>query len=224
MTNRSRDKGTRFESAVVEYLREHGWIHAERRARRGNKDAGDVAGIAGVCVEVKAEKRIALAEYLNETEAEKANANAAVAACWIKRPRKGSPGDAYVVMNGQQFVELLKRPATDDRRIRTTHRRPPCRRQSAVRDYGSHAQAQCPSHEDRRPSLTIYRKPGRVKPVCYAGCDDELDILPALDLAWPDKYDEPRSKSSQLNLGPDPCHSSPHRGAAEHDGKRTRTR
>jgi hypothetical protein len=108
MANRSRDKGTSWETQLVRFLQEHGWIHAERRARRGIKDAGDVSGVVGVCIEAKAEKRITLSEYLDETEAEKANANAAVGVTWIKRPRKTSPGDAYVLMSGVQFVELLK--------------------------------------------------------------------------------------------------------------------
>ena len=62
MTNRSRDKGTSWETQVVRFLQEHGWPLAERRARRGTRDAGDVAGVAGVCIEVKAEKRITLSE------------------------------------------------------------------------------------------------------------------------------------------------------------------
>jgi Holliday junction resolvase len=108
MTNRSRDKGTSWESRVVEYLREHGWPHAERRARRGTRDAGDIAGVVGVCIEAKNEKRITLAEYVDETQVEKANANATVAACWIKRRGKTSPAHGYVVMSGQQFIELLR--------------------------------------------------------------------------------------------------------------------
>ena len=108
MTNRSRDKGTSWETQVVRFLQEHGWPFAERRARRGIKDAGDVAGVAGVCIEAKAEKRITLAEYLDETQLEQANANAAVGVTWIKRPRKTSPAHGYVVMSGQQFIELLR--------------------------------------------------------------------------------------------------------------------
>jgi hypothetical protein len=108
VTNRSRDKGTAWETRVVAFLQEHGWPFAERRARRGNKDAGDVAGVARVCLELKAEKRITLSEYLDETLVEQTNADAAVAACWIKRPRKTSPAHGYVVMSGAQFVELLK--------------------------------------------------------------------------------------------------------------------
>jgi hypothetical protein len=37
------------------------------------------------------------------------------------------------------------------------------------RNLGGYAQAQCPAHDDRDPSLTIYRKPGRIKLICFAG-------------------------------------------------------
>jgi hypothetical protein len=100
--------GSAFETLVANYLAATVDDRIERRTRNGAQDRGDVAGVAGVCIEAKAEKKISLAEYLNETEAEKANAGAAVAACWIKRPRKSSPAEAYVVMSGAQFVELLK--------------------------------------------------------------------------------------------------------------------
>jgi hypothetical protein len=41
--------------------------------------------------------------------------------------------------------------------------------------------------------MTIYRKPGRVKVKCWAGCDDELDVLTALGLSVRDLWDEPRN-------------------------------
>jgi hypothetical protein len=63
--------------------------------------------------------------------------------------------------------------------------------------------AQCPSHDDRQASLAIYRKAGRIKIVCYAGCDDALDILPALGLSVRDLWDE---LSNALNsYRPDPA-------------------
>jgi hypothetical protein len=71
------------------------------------------------------------------------------------------------------------------------------------RDLGSYAQAQCPSHDDRDPSLTIYRKPGRIKLVCHRGCHDQLDILPALGLTLQDLWDEPRSSRGD-RYRPDP--------------------
>src|SRR5215211_3998325 len=54
-----------------------------------------------------------------------------------------------------------------------------------------HASAQCPAHDDRQASLAIWRKPGRAKIKCFVGCDDALDILPALGLSARDLYDNP---------------------------------
>ncbi len=81
--NRNLARGTAWASDIVNYLREHGWVHAERRALNGAQDGGDIAGVIDVCIEAKNEKRVELAQYLKETEAEKTNAGATVAACWI---------------------------------------------------------------------------------------------------------------------------------------------
>ncbi|MFC6017780.1 hypothetical protein ACFP2T_16385 [Plantactinospora solaniradicis] len=53
MKRRPRDIGTAAETATVRYLQAHGWPTAERRALRGNCDAGDITGTPGVCWEVK---------------------------------------------------------------------------------------------------------------------------------------------------------------------------
>ena len=45
MANPSIRKGTGFEVAVVDYLKAHGFPHAERRAQRGVNDAGDISGV-----------------------------------------------------------------------------------------------------------------------------------------------------------------------------------
>ena len=105
---RSRAKGTSWESEIVRFLQSAGWPHAERRALNGSKDRGDITGIPGVCVEAKSASRIEMAEWLKEMLTEKTNANADVGALWIKRRGKGSAGDAYVIMDGHQFVQLLK--------------------------------------------------------------------------------------------------------------------
>jgi hypothetical protein len=75
------------------------------------------------------------------------------------------------------------------------------RERGPVRDNGYEARTQCPAHDGkRRDTLAVYRKPGRVKIVCFAGCNDVLDILPALGLALPDLFDEPGSR----HYRPDP--------------------
>lgn len=108
MTNTARSRGTAWNTAIVDYLIQQGWPHAERRALNGNQDKGDVSGVIGVMIEAKAEKRLSLAEYIEETLVEQANAGARVGVAWIKRRGKASAGDGYVVMTGAQFTELLK--------------------------------------------------------------------------------------------------------------------
>jgi len=51
--SRSKDIGTRCETAVVRYLQASGWPSAERRALRGAADAGDITGTPGICWSVK---------------------------------------------------------------------------------------------------------------------------------------------------------------------------
>lgn len=106
--SRNKAKGTRAESAVVDYLRGLWWPHAERRALSGAADRGDIAGIPGVAIEIKDRAAMALAEWIDETTTETANAGADVGVVWHKRRGKGSPADWYVTMTGATFAELLR--------------------------------------------------------------------------------------------------------------------
>ena len=63
--------------------------------------------------------------------------------------------------------------------------------------------ARCPSHDDRDPSLAVYDKDGKAKVVCFAGCNDALDILPALEMTVADLYDEDAQR--QTHGAPDPA-------------------
>jgi len=103
----ARAKGTRWESAIVTYLNEQGFVMAERRALAGTLDKGDITGIPGVVIEAKNTKTIPLAQFLDQAIVEAHNANADVGVAWIKRRGKGSPADGYVVMDGTTFLELL---------------------------------------------------------------------------------------------------------------------
>lgn len=103
----ARQKGTAAETAVVNYLRDRGFVGAERRALKGGKDEGDITGLGPCCLEVKACKTMDLAGWLDELIAEKANARAEIGAVWAKRRGKGSPGDWYVIMTGDQFTDIL---------------------------------------------------------------------------------------------------------------------
>ncbi len=107
MANPSKQRGTAGESAVVAYLISRGWPFCERRTLSGAHDKGDIAGVAGVCIEVKACKSITLGPWLNEVEVEKRNAKARVGVCWFKRRGTTDPGAWFVTMTGEQFTELL---------------------------------------------------------------------------------------------------------------------
>lgn len=103
----SRAKGTKWESAIVQFLRKNGVPHAERRALCGDKDRGDIAGIPGIAIEAKSAARIELAAWVDEAEKERANDNAQVGLVWIKRRGRTCPGAGFVILTGDQLVTLL---------------------------------------------------------------------------------------------------------------------
>jgi hypothetical protein len=104
----SKDRGTKWETAIVNFLRDKGFTHAERRALSGNFDKGDLTGIPGVVVEAKHVARLDLSGWLDEAETERDNARADVGLVWLKRRGHTSPGRAYVLMSGDDLVWLLR--------------------------------------------------------------------------------------------------------------------
>lgn len=105
--SKQRAKGTAFETAIVNYLREQGFPYAERRAMRGNQDAGDIAGVPGIAIEAKNCKAIDLAGWMGEAETAARNAKVRRYAIWHKRRMKGV-ADSYVTIPAHLFVELLR--------------------------------------------------------------------------------------------------------------------
>ncbi len=105
--SRSKQKGTAWETAIVRYLAENGWPHAERRALTGSQDRGDIAGVVGAVIEAKNCKTMTLGAWLDEAAIEQANAGADLAAVWHHRRGKASPAEGYVTMSGATFVRLL---------------------------------------------------------------------------------------------------------------------
>ncbi|WP_017602184.1 hypothetical protein [Nocardiopsis lucentensis] len=89
--SKSRSIGTRAETGVVRYLRDHGWPSAERRALAGEHDLGDIVGTPGICWEIKGGKTAESAHdadvtrWLAETEQETANSGADLGILVTKR-------------------------------------------------------------------------------------------------------------------------------------------
>jgi hypothetical protein len=102
--SKAKQKGTAAETAVVRYLRGintsplgQPFPNVERRALSGGKDMGDIAGIPGTVIEIKAAERLELAKWQRETLTEKANANANLCLLIVKRKYKPvHQWDAYV--------------------------------------------------------------------------------------------------------------------------------
>lgn len=104
----SKRKGTGAETAIVRFLREEGFPHAERRALNGAKDRGDIAGIPGLVIESKAGARCDLAEWVDEATVEQANDGADYGVVWHKRRGRTDPAAWFVTLTGAQFVRLLR--------------------------------------------------------------------------------------------------------------------
>jgi hypothetical protein len=105
--NRSKAKGTSAESAVIAFLHDNGFPHAERRALRGAHDRGDVAGIPGIAIEIKNCARTELAAWLDEAATERGNAGADLGVVWHKRRGRANAGAWFVTMDGATFARIL---------------------------------------------------------------------------------------------------------------------
>lgn len=92
---RSKDIGTRGETAVTRYAREHGFPLADRRPLKGINDEGDVLLCPGLIAEVKSGKSAQAAslgqirKWLAETERERVNARADHALLVVQRRGHG---------------------------------------------------------------------------------------------------------------------------------------
>jgi hypothetical protein len=106
--SKNKQKGTTFETQVVEALKANGFPHAERRALHGTADKGDITGTGPLVWECKNHKEIKLSEWLTETEQERFNALADHGILVVKRRGKGDALKSYAVMELGQLITLLR--------------------------------------------------------------------------------------------------------------------
>ena len=108
MTHPNKRKGTAAENAVVRWLRDHGWIHAERVRAGWTNDHGNIDGLPGVTIEVKNEQRIDLAGYMGELEVEMDNGNCDTGVVVVKRRGQSDVGEWYAVMPVRLWAQLIR--------------------------------------------------------------------------------------------------------------------
>lgn len=106
--SRQKQKGTAFETAIVEYLQNQLCDDTiERRALNGTADRGDISGVTfcgdRMVLECKNKVEMRLAEYLREAETEAANDNAFYYAVIHK---KRGVGISTAQTIGQQYVTM----------------------------------------------------------------------------------------------------------------------
>ncbi len=109
MTTAAKAKGSKAERDVVKYLQEQGYKYAERRMAGDVNDRGDIAGVNGVCFEVKDHKAMKLAGWIEELRIETINAKADTGAVIHKRAGKSDVGEWYASMPVSVWVELIKK-------------------------------------------------------------------------------------------------------------------
>lgn len=115
--SRQKQKGTAFESAIVEYLQNNLCDDTiERRALNGTCDRGDISGVtfcgSRMVLECKNENRMRLAEYMREAETEARNDNAPYYAVIHKKRGVGistprTVGQQYVTMPLHMLVSII---------------------------------------------------------------------------------------------------------------------
>ena len=102
----AREKGTKWETRVVNYLKENGFPFAERRSGNGAQDRGDI-NIPGVVLECKNQKAMNLGAWIDEMVKEKANAGVTTGAVIFPR-RSHETKRSYVLLELADYVELIK--------------------------------------------------------------------------------------------------------------------
>lgn len=106
--SKSKQKGTAAETAVVNWLKDKGRKHVERRALSGLLDRGDIAGVPGVVFEVKNHQRMELSAWLKELLVEMENDKADTGVLIHKRKGTTNVGEWYATMTVDIWYKLLK--------------------------------------------------------------------------------------------------------------------
>ena len=115
MGNKNTALGTHHETTVKMWLREHGWPYADRKAKNGSLDLGDLRLSERIpfVIEAKSSRstteKAALSTFIKELEAEVVNDHAAAGAVVIKKRGTTDVGEYYALMPVKYLNHLLER-------------------------------------------------------------------------------------------------------------------
>lgn len=107
MSNPAKAKGTRWETAVVDFLRASG-IRAYRPAQEGYRDVGDIHGVSPFVIQCKDWRDVlaALREGVDGAQLQARNAGETYGVAVVKRARKPA-GEAYAVLRLEDLATLI---------------------------------------------------------------------------------------------------------------------
>jgi hypothetical protein len=118
MTNRSKQKGTSFETLIRDYLKEQWSDDIERLPLSGEKDRGDIANFRVganrrlVALELKNRTQVSLSQWVKEAQEEAINYGAVAGVVIHKRKGKGAAEDQFVTMTVREFLDIIHAAAS----------------------------------------------------------------------------------------------------------------
>ncbi len=105
MSNPSKQKGTRFETEIANFLRASGF-DTWRMAQTGHDDQGDIGGLRDFAIEARNRKRLELAKNVDDAN-DRARAKGCRYGVTIMKRVSRPIEDSYVCMDLATFNELL---------------------------------------------------------------------------------------------------------------------
>jgi hypothetical protein len=109
--SKQRAKGTSYESALVGYLRDRGFLRADRTGS-ANFGAGDISGVPGLVIEAKNQISLDLSGWVNQvTEARDRTDSGAIPVVFHKRRGK-HVSKSYVTISLDEFLSLITKSLT----------------------------------------------------------------------------------------------------------------
>lgn len=107
--SKQKQKGTAAETAVVNWLKEHGRKNVERRTLAGVLDRGDIAGLNNVVIEVKNHAKMELSGWLAELAKEVKNDKAETGVVIHKKKGTTNVGEWYATMTVETWFNLIEK-------------------------------------------------------------------------------------------------------------------
>lgn len=119
MTNRSKQKGTAFESLIRDYLQVEWSEIVERMPLSGSEDRGDISNFRVgaksqhlIACELKNRAQLSLSQWVKEAQEEAKNYGAIAGVTIFKRKGKGTAADQFVVATLEDFLTILHAAAS----------------------------------------------------------------------------------------------------------------